>query len=70
MAYEERENKTRLNRIAIFIQKGKAKYGENAYDYSQVFGEYKNNRTPVKIKCNLCNGKPFPGHPIYPYRQR
>ena len=64
MHCEEREKKTLEARIEKFIQKGEAKYGENTYDYSQVWGEYKNNRTPVHIKCNRCNNKPFP---VYPF---
>ena len=35
-----------------FIEKAKLIHGDN-YDYSLV--EYKNNKLPVKIKCNTCN---------------
>lgn len=38
-----------------FIEKAKSIHGDR-YDYSEV--EYKNNRIPVKIKCNKC-GKYF-----------
>lgn len=41
--------------LNYFIEKAKAIHGDR-YDYSEV--EYKNNRTPVKIKCNKC-GKYF-----------
>ena len=41
--------------LNYFIEKAKAIHGDR-YDYSEV--EYKNNRIPVKIKCNKC-GKYF-----------
>ena len=64
MNCKKRDAKTLPKRIADFIQKGKAKHGEDTYDYSRVFGQYKNNRIPVEIKCNQCDDDFFP---VYPF---
>ena len=64
MSLSKREENTLKRRIADFILQGKAKYGENAYDYSMVHEEYVNNRTPVHIKCKRCDNDPFP---VYPF---
>jgi len=64
MAYEKREKRTLPLRIAKFIRQGKAKHGKNTYDYSLVSEKYINNRTPVHIKCNRCDNKPFL---VYPF---
>lgn len=65
MNCEEREKKTLETRIERFIQLGKAKHGDNRYDYSIAKGEYKNNRTKVHLICNRCNAEPFL---VYPFR--
>ena len=64
MPLAQREKKTLTHRAAIFIQQGEDKYGEGTYDYSLVPDQYKNNRTPVMIKCNRCDGEPFL---VYPF---
>lgn len=60
----KREQKTLKARKERFIQLGKAKHGDDRYGYSLARKEYVNNRTPVHIICNQCNGKPFL---VYPF---
>jgi len=57
--YEERENKSLKRRIEKFVQLGEKKYGKGTYDYSLAKKEYSNNRTPVQLICNKCEGDPF-----------
>ena len=59
MNYDEREKKTLKKRFAQFVKLGKEKYGEHTYDYSLAEKQYKNNRTPVELKCNRCNSAPY-----------
>lgn len=64
MKFKSRDKKTLQKRIDNFIYLGKKKHGSNRYDYSAVHYEYKNNRTPVHIKCNMCDNLPFK---VYPF---
>lgn len=64
MDYNKRDNKTLNRRIENFVQLGEKKYGKDTYDYSLAKKEYKNNRTPVHLKCTRCKKKPFL---VYPF---
>jgi len=62
--FKERAQKSLKRRTEKFIHLGKEKYGKNRYDYSIAENEYKNNRTPVHIRCNKCKREPFK---VYPF---
>ncbi len=64
MDYKKRDNKTLNRRFKNFVQQGEKKYGKGRYDYSLAEKEYKNNRTPVHLKCTRCKKKPFL---VYPF---
>ena len=64
MKFEKREQKTLQRRIERFIELGKEKHGNDRYDYSMAREEYTNNRIPVHLRCNQCNGEPFL---VYPF---
>jgi Zn finger protein HypA/HybF involved in hydrogenase expression len=64
MQLTQREKKTLTVRIEKFIRLGQEKHGEDTYDYTLVPNEYKNNRTPVHIKCTKCDNPPFK---VYPF---
>lgn len=70
MNCKKREKKTLQARIEKFIKLGKAKHGNNRYDYSLAKKAYINNRTPVPIICNKCKGGPFLVYPFAHTDQR
>ena len=59
MDYKKRDQKTLPARKEQFVRDGKAKHGEDTYDYSLAIQAYTNNRTPVPLICNKCKGEPF-----------
>ena len=56
--YEQREAKSLKKRKEKFADLGRIKYGDQ-YDYSMALTEYTNNKTPVHLICNKCEGEPF-----------
>lgn len=42
-----------------FAHRLEKKHGNDHYDYSIAKEEYTNNRMPVHLRCNQCNGEPF-----------